>query len=445
MWLDVIPLQLGKQLQAKHLQIKNTMTIKQSVMAAVLVSLCSSIPPTTTTLAHHGVSGQFDLEQILTVSGEVNRVRFVNPHSYVYFKVANAQGEEEQWRCELRSGSLLKRKGWTTDMFEIGSTIKVFGSPDRRDPKTVYAETVTFADGSVVARYDVLNASGEVIVGERDLKREDGTPNFAGVWSTVQEDRPPPRGARPRADGPPEGINLSEDGTPLRVGAPPPMGRPPQGGGPRAGGPGTGGPRVEGGPRGGGQRPAGGQRGGRGNRPPPHVMTQIGIDEQHAYTEDQNPKFNCEPTNIIYDYDFDQLWNKFEQTGSAIVITYGFMGMVRTIHLVGGFPDEIEPSVTGYSVGKWEGDTLVVHTIGFKPGFLIAIGGSQTRSVRHGDQMEITERFTMSEDGSTLTREYTVVDPVYLAEPHSHVNTSVYTTDPFIPTECDELKDDLQQ
>lgn len=407
--------------------------IKQSLLASALASLCIIPVFTPTAEAHHGVSGQFDLEQILTVTGVVNRVRFVNPHAYLYFKVTNDQGEEEQWRCELRAGSLLKRKGWTTDMFEPGTKIKIFGSPDRRDPKTVYTETITFEDGSVIARYDVLDSAGSVVIGERDLKREDGTPNLAGNWSTPQRDAPGPRGAHPRADGPPEDVELSNDGTPIRVAAPPSMNRPQRGGGPGGEGRGRGGP---GGP---GRRPGGPARAA------PYAMTQIGMDEADDFTGDQNPRFNCEPTNIIFDYDFDQMINKIEQTGSAIVITYGFMDMVRTIHLVGGFPDELEPSVTGYSVGKWEGDTLVVQTKGFKPGFLQAPGGNRTSCVRHGDQMEITERFTMSEDGSELVREYTVVDPVYLAEPSSHRNVSLYTSDPYIPTECEELKDDLQQ
>ena len=217
----------------------------------------------------------------------------------------------------------------------------------------------------------------------------------------------------------------------------------PQGGG------GRGGPRAEGQGARGGQGGRGGP-GGAGGRPAgparaaPYEMTQIGIDESDDYTGDQNPRFNCESTNIIFDYDFDQMINRIEQTGSAVIITYGFMDMVRTIHLVGEFPDEIEPSVTGYSLGKWEGDTLVVNTKGFKPGFLQAPGGNRTSCVRHGDQMEITERFTMSEDGAELIREYTVEDPVYLAAPSSHRNVSVYTSDPFIPTECEELKDDLQ-
>lgn len=411
------------------------MTIKQSLMATVLASMCSIFLLPSNTEAHHGVSGQFDLEQILTVTGVVNRVRFVNPHSYVYFKVRNDAGQEEQWRSELRSGSLLKRKGWTTDMFAIGSTIKIFGSPDRSDSRTVYAETVTFEDGRVVARYDVLDDSGNAVAGERELEREDGTPNFAGNWSVPQRDAPGPRGALPRSDGPPEGVVLSNDGSPVRVAAPPPMNRPQQAGGKG----GKGGKGAKGGKGGPGQRPSGPAR------PAPYVLTQIAIDESGDFTGDQNPRFNCEPTNIIFDYDFDQLMNKIEQTGSAIVITYGFMDMVRTIHLVGDFPDEIEPNVTGYSVGNWEGDTLVVQTKGFKPGFLQAPGGNRTSCVRHSDQMEITERFTMSEDGSELIREYTIVDPVYLAEPNSHSNISLHTSDPFIPTECEELKDDLQQ
>ena len=397
------------------------MRIKYILLAAAFTSLCSLLMIPSTAIAHHGVTGQFDLEQVLTVTGKVNRVRFVNPHSYVYFKVTNSQGKEEQWRCELRSGSLLKRKGWTTDMFPIGSTIKLFGSPDRRDPKTVYTETITFEDGTVIARYDALDTSGNVVVGERDLKREDGTPNLGGNWSEIVRDSPPPQGPRPRADGPSADLNLAEDGTAQRVGLPPPTGRP--------GGAGGGGRQ-----RGGGGRP----------RPSQYVLTQLAIDEQDDYTEADNPQFNCEPTNIILDYSKDQMINKVEQTGAAIVLSYGFMDLTRVIHLVGDFPENIEPSLAGYSLGEWEGDTLVVTTKGFKPGFLRAVGGRATTAVRHSDQMVITERFTMSEDGKELTREYTVVDPLYLAEPYKGSNSSVYTTEAFITYECEELKDDIQ-
>ena len=375
-------------------------------VSKALVCLWSLTLLPSTSVAHHGVTGQFDLEQVLTVTGVVNRVRFVNPHAYVYFKVRNEAGAEEQWRCELRSGSLLKRKGWTVDMFEPGTKITVFGSPDRRDSKTCYTETITFEDGTVIARYDTLDDSGNIVVGERELVREDGTPNLAGNWTEPIKNAPNPWGPSPRSDGAPVGIDFAQDGSPQKIAAPEAVGWTEE--------------AIQ-------------------NRPPPYVLTELAKEEADDFTQDQNPRFNCEPTNIIFDYAFDQMMNKIEQTGSAVVISYGFMDMVRVIHLVGDFPETIEPSVTGYSVGEWEEDTLVVRTKGFKPGFLRAIGGRATDSVRHSDQMEITERFTMSKDGMSLVREYTIVDPLYLAEPYTHRNSSLYSTDRFIPYECEEL------
>lgn len=384
------------------------MNAKRIIGFLLLAAVGSIAQSPMTVFAHHGVTGQFDLEQVLTVTGVVNRVRFVNPHAYVYFKVQNDNGNEEQWRCELRSGSLLKRKGWTIEMFKTGTKITVFGSPDRRDPKTCYTETITFEDGSTIARYDTLDDSGNVMVGERELTREDGTPNLAGNWTEPIKNAPNPWGPSPRSEGAPVGIDFTQDGAPQRIAAPKAVGWTEE--------------AIQ-------------------NRPPPYVLTDLAREEANDFSEDQNPRFNCEPTNIIFDYAFDQMMNKIEQIGSAIVITYGFMDMVRVIHLIGGFPDEIEPSVTGYSVGKWEGNTLVVHTKGFKPGFLRAIGGRATDSVRHSEQMEITERFSMSVDGSKLRREYTIVDPLYLAEPYTHFNSSLFTTDKFIAYECEELTD----
>lgn len=72
-------------------------------------------------------------------------------------------------------------------------------------------------------------------------------------------------------------------------------------------------------------------------------------------------------------------------------------------------------------------------------GLRMVEGGRPGPAIRHGDQMEITERFYMNDVGTELTREYTVVDPIYLARPHSHQNTSVLTSDPFLEYNCDDL------
>ena len=93
--------------------------------------------------AHHGVNGQFDLSKSVEVTGVVTRVRFVNPHSYIYFDAKNDAGKEEAWRCELRSGSLLKRKGWKKSMFEKGTTVTFNGSPARNEPNACYTKSIT--------------------------------------------------------------------------------------------------------------------------------------------------------------------------------------------------------------------------------------------------------------------------------------------------------------
>lgn len=81
------------------------MTARQTLWAGALAASCGLALVPLPAMAHHGVSGQFDLEQKLTVTGVVNRVRFVNPHAYIYFEVTNDEGKVDQWRCELRSAA----------------------------------------------------------------------------------------------------------------------------------------------------------------------------------------------------------------------------------------------------------------------------------------------------------------------------------------------------
>ena len=334
--------------------------------------------------AHHGVNGQFDLSQTLTKKGTVTKVRFVNPHSYVYFDVTEADGEVVNWRCELRSGSLLKRKGWKTSLLETGTEIEIFGSPARKEPTTCYTETITFSDGRSLVRYGEVNDDGSFINPEQGSTPDSGEKpaeamvpkaSIAGDWG------------EPIANGPP----LAYAG-----------------------------------------------------QAPDYVLTQAAIDLADHWTDADNPRFDCKPTNIILDYRFDQMVNRIEQTDTEVDLTYGFMDVKRTIHIDGEFPDEIEPSVTGYSVGKWDGNKLEVMTKGFAPGFLEAIGGRSTRSVPNSDQMEIAETFYVDDNGE-LVHEYTITDPVYLAEPNSWLQKSVLMPGEYQPFNCDDLTEEVDR
>lgn len=74
--------------------------------------------------------------------------------------------------------------------------------------------------------------------------------------------------------------------------------------------------------------------------------------------------------------------------------------------------DDLELSAYGHSIGRWEGDVLVVDTVGFKPDTVIAAG------VTHSDKMHITERMYLDKSSpDMLIDEITVVDPEALAKP----------------------------
>ena len=157
------------------------------------------------------------------------------------------------------------------------------------------------------------------------------------------------------------------------------------------------------------------------------------------FHREMNPRFYCQPTNIFLDWWFDQNVNKIEQTDDKIVMTYGFMDVVRTIHLdMDEHPENITPSRTGHSIGRWEGDTLVVDTIGFEEGWLEAT----RQGVKHSDQMHTVERFNLSEDGQWLVMTYTINDPVALSAPYNSQLVHGKTLVPYSRYDCEDLTEE---
>jgi hypothetical protein len=71
----------------------------------------------------------------------------------------------------------------------------------------------------------------------------------------------------------------------------------------------------------------------------------------------------------------------------------------------GSHPKDLKPTPWGHSIGRWEGDTLVVDSIGFDESTWVDIEG-----LVHTDQYHQVERFTRT-DFNTLKYEVTVEDP----------------------------------
>jgi len=96
--------------------------------------------------------------------------------------------------------------------------------------------------------------------------------------------------------------------------------------------------------------------------------------------------------------------------------------------------DDHDPSYYGDSIGKWEGDTLVVDTIGIKKELPLGMGMS------HSDKLHIKERLHLKAgDPDTLFDEITMNDPDALEEPFT--TTVTYHRDRYgklLEFECSE-------
>src|SRR5207249_11701178 len=113
---------------------------------------------------------------------------------------------------------------------------------------------------------------------------------------------------------------------------------------------------------------------------------------------------------------FDGPVNRITQNKDTVVLQYGQMGLKRTIAMnMKEHPANVKPSRAGHSIGRWDGDVLVVDTVGFLPGVL-------NGQVRNSDKLHVVERFTLDPKTMKLTRTYEADDAVYLKRSEEHTS-----------------------
>ena len=115
--------------------------MKKILLIAVLLSAPFLIS------AHHSTAANFT-QEIISVEGTIERVRFQNPHSSVLIKNTDDQGEETFWLIESVGRTTLERQGVSFDLLEVGSMVKATGRKGRRE-FTMYLRDIEFEDGAV--------------------------------------------------------------------------------------------------------------------------------------------------------------------------------------------------------------------------------------------------------------------------------------------------------
>jgi hypothetical protein len=363
--------------------------MRQSFLVAGIAYFCAP-----SVFAHHGF-GRFDLSREVSYSGTITRFDFVNPHSYLYFDTVDEDGNVLSVKCEMRAATHLRRAGWDESIFVVGAHIELEGNPHRDDPTSCYMEDIKINDEPTRNRNEVYGGT-EADTSGRSYRLASGEPNITGDWAVEQQvlTVPPeggvgaviPRSLREEfAAGE---ITIEE----IRQ-----------------------------------QRP----------RPGPSLVTRTEAGEAAAAAFRQRPpsenlRAQCNPINYVYDWLWDWPVNQITQYEDRIEIYYGLYSHHRVIHMdTDQHPADFVPTAAGHSIGRWDGDVLVVDTVGFTEGFIYP-------PTPISEQAHIVERYTLDPDTFALTREYEATDPVYFTE-FAGSDVAYLSNTPFERHRCEEL------
>jgi len=314
-------------------------------------------------LAQRSFTATYDLTRKVTLEGPISKIDWVNPRAFLFMNVRDPQGGVANWAIEFGNPLELEKNGWKSSSLKVGDIITVQAVQARTDPRQASATSVT------------LKSSGR------------------RLFVT------PPAPTRPRAAAAPRWPNGH-----VRLG-------PPAGGKGHWGTPST---RVlvE-------NSAAKVQMNDDGllanladiNKVAPFKPWARAVYEfrQRAFLKD-DPIGRCLPPGGPRQFQMTNGFQFIEQPelGRILVLLGGGNRNWRIIYTDGRpaiQPSEAVASYYGTSVGKWEGDALVVDSVGFNEKFWISNGG-----LPHTEALHLIERFSRP-DMDTLKYEVTIDDP----------------------------------
>jgi hypothetical protein len=166
---------------------------------------------------------------------------------------------------------------------------------------------------------------------------------------------------------------------------------------------------------------------------PQHALTPEGAAGVEAFDgRNMTPGADCVPNSaplLMIDPDVKRI----TQDKDLIVIEAASGAALRRIHLNVDNDQHAAASVQGHSIGRWEGDTLVIDTRRFSDHRT----GNGYLGIPSGLQKHLVERLTLAADGQTLLYRFELEDPQFLAQAVTGEVTWAYRPDfVFSPVEC---------
>ncbi len=318
--------------------------------AAFGLVIVAALPATAA--AHHSFFGRFDTRSLVELTGEVTEVLWRNPHAYFSLRVDGVT-----WEIETSSLTVLKRMGIDEGTIRVGDRITIAANPPTGDKREMYARHALLPNG----RELLLNVGlqprwtgRDNAIGDESLlmaREGDGSRPELGIFRVWSHTRTIARLF-------PEVTDASVDinAYPLT----------------------------------------------------PAARAQLAAFDRST----DNPTANCVPKGMPTIMEAPYPIEFVRRDNGDILLKLEEYDLTRTIYMRTDVTRELpQPSPLGFSVGRFDGPTLVVTTTRISWPFFSQLG------IRQSPAVEIVERFTPTADGSRLDYEMTVTDAATFTRP----------------------------
>lgn len=338
--------------------------VPKGVIHVGLVLLAAAAP----VAAHHAVSAKFDPEQPVSFTGRVSKVDWLNPHVHLFIDVGDG-AVQDSWAVELESPTLLEMSGWDRESIAVGAELVVEGIRARDGSLQAWGNSVVdTATGQPVLEFD-----------PDDLPRAAGPDGPAPRWPDGQPMLGPPMGDSGYWGNPGRTV-LVEDGSGVAIAADGLL------------------ENID----------------DAGEVAPFQDWARAVFVDRQRNNLSQDPMFlYCIPPSgpRTFQQPFGVQFVENRERERVFVLEGGGNRNFRIVYLDGREQigdirgDYDNPLFYGRSVAEWDGDTLVIDTVGFNERFWFSNGG-----LPHTSALHMIERVTR-ESYNTLRYEVTIDDP----------------------------------
>ena len=88
--------------------------------SAVVMALLALAGAAVGLRAHHAFEAEYDAAKVITISGTVTKLDWINPHAFIVIDSKDASGAVRSYRVEMGPPYALQRGGWKRDTIKIG-------------------------------------------------------------------------------------------------------------------------------------------------------------------------------------------------------------------------------------------------------------------------------------------------------------------------------------